>query len=68
MSGQISCPDCGNVIVFDQQALLRGQTFVCTGCRATLGLARESVSTVSSALAKLDALRKQTGEGRRSSG
>jgi transcription initiation factor IIE alpha subunit len=66
MNGQISCPDCGNSIVFDQQALLRGQTFSCPGCQATLGLARESVATVSDALAKLESLRKQANDGRRS--
>ena len=68
MSSQISCPDCGGIIVFDAHALLRGESFVCTGCRAMLTLSRDSVSTVAGAMSKLDALRKRSNEGRRSSG
>ncbi|MCY1062672.1 hypothetical protein [Nannocystis sp. SCPEA4] len=67
MSGQIPCPDCGGIIVFDAHALLRGETFACAGCGASLGLARESVATVANAMAKLDALRKP-GDGRRAPG
>lgn len=68
MNGQINCPNCGSVIVFDQQELLQGRLFRCGGCGASLGIAQESVSTVSSALAKLDGVRRQVAAARARSG
>ena len=55
------------MVAFDHHALIQGKQFTCTGCGAVIGLAPESVATVSSALAKLESLRNQASDSRRGS-
>ena len=48
----IPCPTCNTPIPFDPGELMRGRQFVCPNCKAAIGLAQESQSTVEDAMDK----------------
>lgn len=56
----IPCPVCQSPIIFEVQALIKGQQFGCMVCDAKVSLASESVDVVEESMDKLEKLKQNT--------
>lgn len=53
----IPCPDCQTPIPFDINLLIQGSQFTCPRCKASIGIAQESLSQVKNAKEKFDEMK-----------
>ncbi len=56
----ISCPNCGTSIPFDVNILLQGLGFTCSGCDASIKLARESKDTVATSMEEFNKIKRNS--------
>lgn len=59
MQQSIPCPECGTNIPFDAIQLMQGVKYTCSNCHASIGLAKESKTSVQEAMKKFEEVKKQ---------
>ncbi len=59
MIQQIACPNCATEIPIDAQQLLEGKSFSCNNCNTSIGLAKDSNTSLQDQLKVFSDLKKE---------
>jgi predicted RNA-binding Zn-ribbon protein involved in translation (DUF1610 family) len=56
---QMSCPNCGGQILFNLQQMYMGVKFSCASCKASIGIAPQSIPIVKETAQEFDKMKSE---------